>query len=163
MALRRTVRDISLIANDPDSADWLPGVPVRADDREERGGLVGMHTAIRHVRGDVLVVAWDMPFVSADLLRLIVETGSGVAGAVVPEGPRGLEPMCALYSPACLPAIDRALDDGELRLSSVVARLPALVRVPIERVRALGDPERLFFNVNTPRDLELAEVLARSE
>jgi len=33
--------------------------------------------------------------------------------------------------------------------------------LPLERVRAFGDPAVLFFNVNTPEDLEQAEALWR--
>ena len=33
--------------------------------------------------------------------------------------------------------------------------------LPLERVRACGDPAVLFFNVNTPEDLEQAEALWR--
>lgn len=161
-ALRQVTPDIALIANDPDADDWLPGVPVIADDREERGSLIGLHSAVRRARDAVLVVAWDMPFVTPELLALIVSFHSSGAGAVVPETPRGVEPMCALYAPACLPAIDRAIAQGELRLSSVVARFPGLARVPLEVIETVGDPERLFFNVNSQADLELAERMARS-
>ena len=31
--------------------------------------------------------------------------------------------------------------------------------LPLERVRAYGDPDVLFFNVNTPADLERAEAV----
>lgn len=161
-ALRQIVRTVVLVANDPQASDWLPDTPVHSDDRPERGSLVGLETAIRQARGPVVVVAWDMPFVSPELLALIVRSQDSRAGAVVPEGPRGLEPMCALYTPACLPAIERALDRGELRLSSVVTQLPRLVRIPVERVSNLGDPVRLFFNVNNQAELEFAERLARS-
>src|SRR5207247_2497362 len=33
--------------------------------------------------------------------------------------------------------------------------------LPLERVRALGDPDLLFFNVNAPADLERAEAAWR--
>ena len=35
-----------------------------------------------------------------------------------------------------------------------------LERVPVDEVRRYGDPWRLFFNVNTRADLELAERMA---
>jgi len=33
--------------------------------------------------------------------------------------------------------------------------------LPLERVRAFGDPDVLFFNVNSPADLERAEATWR--
>lgn len=161
-ALRQIVRTVVLVANDPQASGWLPDTPVHSDGRPERGSLVGLETAIRHARGPVVVVAWDMPFVSPELLALIVRSQGSGAGAVVPEGRRGLEPMCALYTQECLPAIERALDRGELRLSSVLTQMPRLVRIPVARVSDLGDPDRLFFNVNTQAQLEAAERMARS-
>ena len=161
-ALHAVVTDVALVANDPGATGWIPGVPVQTDERSERGSLIGLHTAVGRSAGPVLVVAWDMPFVTSELLALIAGELTDRADAVVPEGPRGLEPMCALYTQRCMPAIDRALGRHELRLGSLVTELPGLIRVPIERVSTVGDPARLFFNVNTPADLELAErIVAR--
>ena len=54
--------------------DGSPAFRVRRDTRRERGSVVGIHTAIADAAaGDiVLVVAWDMPFVSAHLLAFLV-------------------------------------------------------------------------------------------
>ena len=161
-ALRRVVADVALIANDPEAELWLSGVPVHRDERAERGSLVGLETAVRHAHGPVLVVAWDMPFVAPELLTLIVTSLTARASAVVPDGPLGPEPMCALYSPRCLPPIERALNRGDLRLESLVAQLPEVVRIPLDRVAAAGDPARLFFNVNDQADLEVARQMART-
>lgn len=161
-ALREVVQDFALNANQPDAAHWLIGIPLYQDERSERGSLVGLHTAISRAPGPVLVVAWDMPFVTPELFELIIgELEPGVS-AVVPEGPHGLEPMCAVYTRGCLPTIERALDRGELRLGSVLAQLPGLVRIPVDRVSTVGDAARLFFNVNSPADLEVAEQMART-
>jgi molybdenum cofactor guanylyltransferase len=148
------------IANDPDASRWLPGVPVHCDERAERGSLVGLETAVRNAGGPVLVVAWDMPFIEPGLLALIVSSLIARTSAVVPEGPRGPEPMCALYTPECLSTIEAALAEGDLRLGSLVSRLPGVIRIPLERVATLGDPTRLFFNVNDQADLALAERMA---
>ena len=135
---------------------------MKRDARPERGSVVGIHTAIEAVRaGDaVLVVAWDMPFVSAALLELLVRLVRKGASAAFPEGPSGPEPFCAAYTAACLPDIDRAIVRGDFRMSGVVARLPNAARVGLNEVRRFGDPERLFFNVNTAADLETAERVA---
>ncbi|HMA22329.1 MAG TPA: hypothetical protein VKP00_00005, partial [Gemmatimonadaceae bacterium] len=110
----------------------------------------------------VIVVAWDMPFVNSELFSLLISRLMPGTGAVIPDGPRGPEPMCALYTPSCLSAIDSALERRDLRLSSVVTQLPGAVRVGVSEVFAVGDPSRLFFNVNAPADLELAERMARA-
>lgn len=130
------------------------------DARAERGSLIGIHTAITHAMATVLVVAWDMPFVTPALLTLLLTGSRAGTVATVAEGPRGLEPLCAVYSPGCLAAITAAIDDGDFRLSSVLERLPSYTRIPARDVATVGDPARLFFNVNDAGDLAAAERLA---
>ena len=161
-ALESVVHDVALVANAPDADSWLPGIRTVRDPGTERGSLVGLRTAIARAEGPVLVVAWDMPFVGSELFSLLISRLEPGTDAVIPDGPRGPEPMCALYTPSCLSAIDSALERRELRLSSLVSRLPRAVRVGVGEVSTVGDPARLFFNVNTPADLELAERMARA-
>ena len=161
-ALRAVARELILVSNAADASSWMPGVAVARDVRPEGGSLIGLHSALSSApaRDGALVVAWDMPFVTADLLVLIIEAKDDHHYAVLPEGPGGLEPMCAYYSRRCLPAIGAALDAGDLRLSAFVERLPSIQRVARSAVARTGDPARLFFNVNTPADLAAAEAMA---
>lgn len=158
-ALRAAVSDLILISNAPDATAWLPGVPVHNDVRSERGSLVGIHTSLTYARQDVLVVAWDMPFLSPLLLRLIRDRAHDAALAVIPEGPSGPEPFCALYTRDCLPIVEAALDAGDLRLSNLIACLPRIERIDARDVERFGDPSALFFNVNSPEDLVIAEAM----
>jgi molybdopterin-guanine dinucleotide biosynthesis protein A len=159
--LRDVTDDLLLVANHPSADAWLPGVPVQPDIVPNAGGLGGIHAALHRARSSVLIVAWDMPFVPAPLLSRLRELGDAadVAVPLSDTSRRGVEPLCAFYSPACLPFIEQSLSQGDLRVvgfhSSVrVARLPAA------EVSAFGDPELLFMNVNTPDDLARAEAHA---
>ncbi len=90
-AIRAVTPEIVLVANAPDADQWLAGVPVHRDLRSERGSVVGLHTAIASIpAGDIaLVVAWDMPFVSAGLLSLLTRRVREGASAAIPESPGG--------------------------------------------------------------------------
>lgn len=168
-ALRMVTDELLLVANAPEARTWLPGVRTVADVRPGEGALGGLHAAVTCAPGDgmtmtvaaeeapdVLVVAWDMPFVSAALLGVMRARGEeGDVDAVLPESDgsrRGVEPLCAWYSARCLAPITAALDAGDRR---VIAFLDAVrvARVPLEEVRRFGDPDRLFGNVNTADDL----------
>jgi hypothetical protein len=46
-------------------------------------------------------------------------------------------------------------------VSDFVDSLPVVRRIGISELAKAGDPERLFFNANTPHALELAEEMAR--
>jgi molybdopterin-guanine dinucleotide biosynthesis protein A len=159
-ALADAADELLLVANDPAAAEWLPGVRVAADVRPRAGSLGGIHAALVHAGGPALVVAWDMPFVTAPLLRALRELGDD-ADAVVPESDskRGLEPLCAFYGPACVPAIERRLDAGDRRVIAFYDDV-RLRRLDAAAVARFGDPALLFLNVNSPAELALAEAHA---
>ena len=150
-----------VVANAPEGPTWRPDLRTVPDVRPGCGSVGGIYTAVVSEAGPVLCVAWDMPFVTAELLRALVE-GSAGRDAFLPEsdGRRGVEPLCAVYGPACGPAIERQLDRGDLRAVGFHADVK-VGTLPLERVRAFGDPDELFLNVNTPEDLERAEVVWR--
>lgn len=158
-----------LIANAPDAERWRPGLVVQRDVIEGQGSLGGILTAVETfqtvktvetVKG-VLCVAWDMPFVPAGLLKELAAMLDD-ADAVLPEsdGPRGVEPLCAAYGPACGPAIRAALARGDQRAIGFHRDI-RLARLPGNRVLHHGPPDVVFFNVNTPEDLKRAEQLCR--
>ncbi|HEY7768731.1 molybdopterin-guanine dinucleotide biosynthesis protein B, partial [Longimicrobium sp.] len=167
-ALSRVADSVVIIANDASLFADLD-LPIRADDVPGLGALGGIRTALRWAiergRTGALVVACDMPFVSANLLRTVADrAGSDDVDAVVPEsgGRRGIEPLCAWYCVRCLPEIDRMLADGERQAFRLADRVRA-DRVPIDEVRRIGDPAILFLNINTVDDLRAAERIASPE
>src|SRR5438105_11338971 len=88
-----------LVANAPDASSWRPDLKTIPDKRPGFGSLGGIYTAVAAGSQPVLCVAWDMPFVSTELLRaLVAGAGAGRFDAFLPEssGRRGLEPLCAV-------------------------------------------------------------------
>lgn len=164
-ALRTTTDALLIIANDPAAPAWLPGARVMTDLRPGEGALGGVHAALAHAATDILLVAWDMPFVPAALLAALRARGEALGeDAVLPESEgsgRGVEPLCAWYSRRCLPAVTASLDAGDRR---VVAFHDAVKvgRLSHDEVAAFGDPVRLFANVNSAADLARLEELARA-
>jgi molybdopterin-guanine dinucleotide biosynthesis protein MobB len=157
-ALAAAVPEVVVSANEPALFADL-GLAMRADEIAGQGALGGIHTALRWAaergRSGALVVACDMPWISVDLLGMIVRRAASTdADAVVPEsgGRRGIEPLCAWYSVRCLPHVERMMDEGERRVHRLIGRIRADV-VPIDDVRRAGDPGILFLNVNTVDDL----------
>jgi molybdenum cofactor guanylyltransferase len=163
-ALREAVgRDPILVANAPDAASWIPGLLVVPDVEPGTGALGGLLTAVTAAPAPVVCVAWDMPFVPAGLLRELAAGLEEGYDAFLPasDSRRGLEPMCAAYGPACSPAIAAALARGDRRAIAFHPDVKVGI-LPVERVRRWGDPEQLFFNVNTPDDLLKAGDLWRA-
>ena len=157
-ALAAVADECFIITNDAAIQRALGNVVAHADARPERGSLVGLHSALTHCRTAALVVAWDMPFVSASLLAELRALGERAGAAAIPVGPSGPEPLCAYYPRATLGAVERQLEGGDLRLSRLVSSLTSAVLVPSEDVARFGPPELLFMNLNTPADLAAARA-----
>lgn len=148
-----------LVANDPAAAEWRQDLRVVPDHQPGAGTLGGLYTAVREAPAPVLCVAWDMPFVEPALLRRLA-AGLAAADACLPAsgGPRGVEPLCAAYGPGCAGPMAAALARGDLRAIAFHGAVRVGI-LPHHEVRAYGDPERLFFNVNTAADLQRATSL----
>jgi molybdopterin-guanine dinucleotide biosynthesis protein A len=150
-----------LVANAPEAARWRPDLRLVPDVRPGTGALGGIYTAVVEAPAPVLCVAWDMPFVTPALLRALAERlGSDDAVLAESGGRQGLEPLCAVYGPGCRDAIAAALDAGDLRAVGFHPRI-SLGILPLSDIRRFGDPELLFFNVNTADDLARADGLWR--
>lgn len=146
----------TLVANLPEAPSWRADLPVVRDLIPGAGALSGIHAALS-ASAPVLCVAWDLPFLTAPLLSALI-VGATRFDAFLPEsgGPRRVEPLCAVYGAACRTAIERSIAAGDVRAIAFhdAVRVGTL---PLARVREFGDPAHLFFNVNTPEDLERAD------
>lgn len=150
--------DTFIVANDA-AAYGRFGLPVRADHFSFRASLVGVYSAVASAAEDYcFVTACDMPFADPALVGYMAGLVDGY-DAVVPVSHRGEEPLHAFYTRACLEPMRRHIDSGDLALHRVLGSLK--VRdVTIEQMSLSCDPVTVFFNVNTPADLdEAARIL----
>ena len=161
-ALGAVVPEVVVSANDPEPYGGLE-LAVIPDRHAGIGPLGGIHAALLHAveRGwpGALVVACDLPYVTAGVLRLVVRRARvSPADAVAPEshGRRGVEPLCAFYSVDCIPIVEAMIAEGESRAHRLLERVRT-DRIPLAGIRAVGDPHLLFHNVNTVTDLDEAE------
>lgn len=152
--LGKLTDDVMLVVGARDAATVAPP-PLRvvADRVPDCGPLGGLDAALAAARHDALVVvACDMPFVTASLLeRLLALTAE--ADAVVPRTERGYHPLCAAYTRACQPAIAAHLAVRRLRMTDFFEDVRVRV-VSAAELDALGDRHRLLANVNTPAEYD---------
>lgn len=127
---------------------------VLREPEEPRHPLCGVVAALREARpAPVVAVAADMPFVEADLLRLLAAAESTAA---VEAGGR-LQPLLARYAPENLEPLERAVEAGTAATAALQELKPEVIDEAT--LRRFGDPERICFNVNSPADLARAERL----
>lgn len=137
-----------------------PPAPVVADAVADGGALGGLYTALLIGVGETtLVLAGDLPFVTALLLQRLAALGAEDE-VVVPRTAAGLHPLCGCYRRSVALKLKQRLDEGALGIRDALAGL---------RVRELGsaelsalDPDgTMLMNVNTPADYERARHAAR--
>lgn len=153
-ALRRAGLEAVVVAKPATALPRLE-VPVLREPAQPTHPLAGILAALRHAGGRrLMVVACDMPLVTAPLLRWMAALDEPLA---VPRAGGRLHPLLARYGAEHADALERALADGRSLSAAVSALEPRVVGET--ELRRFGEPERLLFNVNSPDDLEHAEQL----
>jgi molybdopterin-guanine dinucleotide biosynthesis protein A len=122
--------------------DLLPG----------RGALGGLYTGLFYAADEyAFVTACDIPFLNRRFLEYMASLANGY-DIIVPAPPDGLQPLHAVYSRRCLPAIRSLLDRNRLQIKELY-RGQKILPIDPAVLRAFDPEGRMFINVNTPEDL----------
>lgn len=153
-SLAQVFDDVLLVTNRPDLYR-VSGFRVIGDIIPNAGPLGGIHAGLTNAKHDwVFVTACDMPNVSSDYLRWMAGlTQETKAEAIVVRQENGfLEPMNACYHKNCLPAMQRALLDGDRKTADFLEKIETHY-LPEQELEPFGGRETLFFNMNTPDEI----------
>lgn len=125
------------------------------------GPLGGLHAGLRAASFERCVaVGCDMPFLTAKILRALLDLGASY-DAAVPRAADGLHPLLAAYSRRCLRAIEQRLRSDERRVVSFLDQVR--VRWIAEDELRPFDPDlQCLFNINTWQDYRRALAMSRT-
>jgi molybdopterin-guanine dinucleotide biosynthesis protein A len=149
-ALRAAVGEVAVVAKaDTELPAVGYGVLIWREPDEPRHPLAGIVEALRRAEGrPVVVLACDLPFVTAELVRELVNADAGDAPAIVATTyERGLQPLCARYEHAAFELLAGFDPDA-----------PAIAQVQALRPLTLTVDADLLRNVNTAADPAAAET-----
>jgi molybdopterin-guanine dinucleotide biosynthesis protein A len=122
--------------------------PEGADD----GPLGAITRCLEQVQMPLLVLAVDMPWMTAAFLREQVHQHESPDKGWFFRGPHGDETLAGLYVPSMLPLMREALSKKDFKLQHVIE---TAVHLELAVTHALGDEQMPFFhNANTPADLK---------
>ena len=149
--LRAVTADVRILCgSEPRYLDR--GVPVLTDPVPDAGPLAGVLAGLDAAGGQPgLFLAVDLPDVPVALLQRLVALAEA-SDAVVPVSPRGPEPLCAVYGPACLEPVRRRVAARDLKMTAFWPDV-RVRELPPEELGAFGDVAELFRNLNSPEDL----------
>lgn len=151
--LRPRFEEIVLSTNRPDLYTWT-GLRCAPDLLTIRSPLAGLHGILSAIQAKrAFVIGCDMPGASLSLADRLAQED---ADAALPVSPAGDEPLHAVYSTSCLPAIDRAAREGRWKMTDFLAWVRT-VRVQADPAEWMEGPLSPFFNLNTPEDLHFFE------
>lgn len=161
-AVSSVTPEITVVAREP--LDYLGRTRHRIvkDLVSGRGPLAGLATALFFARTDwVLLLACDLPLLRPALLAALAARAKTLPqgpAALVPRRNKGWEPLLALYNRRCLKMALGLLEKPSASLRDLAARGVRVEHMEEAELKAF-DPELVSFtNVNTPGDLDRAEV-----
>ena len=135
---------------------FAPFAPVVEDIFHDRGPLGGIHAALRSSPTELnLMLAVDMPFVSAPFLQYLIDEARVATPAmvVVARAEARWQPLCGIYRRAFADAAEAALLARRNRIDPLFEASTTRV-IDEEELRHAGFSSAIFRNLNTPEELE---------
>jgi molybdenum cofactor guanylyltransferase len=128
--------------------------PVIEDVFVGRGPLGGIQVALSASRAELnLVIAVDMPLLSREFLRYLVDRArNSTAIVTVPRTDGRWQPLCAVYRASFLTLAEDALQAGTNKIDPLFAMTQVLTIEDVE-LKEAGFSPLLFRNINSPQDL----------
>ncbi len=149
---------VVVITNTPAEYAFL-NLPMVADRIPGLGPLGGIEAGLQASRHPVtFFAACDMPFLRRELIGYLLGQAE-TADVVVPVIQGEYEPLHSVYTRACLPTIRAQLDAGRYKVADCFRHL-RVRPVDATEMAPFGRVEKIFFNCNTPSDLQRALALA---
>jgi molybdenum cofactor guanylyltransferase len=158
---RSVTPDVRIVGN---AAKFATFAPVVEDIFPNCGPLGGIHAALRSSPTELnLILAVDVPFVSAALLQYLIARARRSASATVTVAHSGgnWQPLCAIYRRNFADAAEQSLRAGHYKIDKLFAA-PSTQKIAEEELRAAGFPPNLFRNLNTREELAEASATAKS-
>jgi molybdenum cofactor guanylyltransferase len=150
---REIFNEVIIVTNDPLAYIEFTAATIVTDIYGQKGALGGIYTGLFYASHKYsFVTACDMPSLNKNfILYLIGQTGK--YDIIVPQCAEGFEPLQAIYSHNCLPAIKRRLTADKLKITGFYKEMH-LLSIPQAKTKPFNEDGHLFLNINTLEQLE---------
>ena len=125
------------------------------DELEGQAPIIGLYTLLKNSTHDWnLLLSCDLPMMTAGLLEKIWENRDSEKDIIAPESDAHLQVTCAFYHRRLADTVEAFISNGQLSLYQFAKTVEC---------NKVSMPEKQFFNMNAPEDLDTAEKLLRNE
>jgi molybdopterin-guanine dinucleotide biosynthesis protein A len=139
--LAEVCEPVAIVCKPDSDLPQIAGVERWEEPAEPRHPLTGIVHALEQAEGPVLVCAVDMPWVTADACRSLLDAAPGGPAAVA-VGAGEVCPVFGVYAPEALDQLRAAVPNAPLR-DTVDALDPVRVALPPAILRSVNTPEDL--------------------
>lgn len=149
-ALLPNINDIIIVANNNNYANL--GYKVVEDIIKNCGPLGGIYTGLINSKTENnIIVSCDIPFISSDLIKHIIEN-KGKAEIAVPVYKGNTEPLCAVYTKRTATEIYNLILNKEYKIHNALRHFITKEIHITKRQEFYND--KLLVNINTPEELK---------
>jgi len=127
--------------------------PVVPDIRKEQGPMVGIYSCLlRSVTPYNIVFSCDMPLLKEEIVELLIARIERNKIIVPVHHNNLMEPLCAIYPTHTARPMFECIQQNQLTLHEFILAQQHIIVTISNKLKYWS--EDLFFNVNTPEDLE---------
>lgn len=127
------------------------------DNYPDIGPIGGIHSAMSHIKGPILVLPCDLPFINDQLITTLIENRNqeSDASCYINMQTKHIEPLIAIYEYSIAPKIQAAIDLKEFSLHKLLNKL---------ELHTINLPDdRTVFNANDDSDYKRALKILNSK
>jgi molybdopterin-guanine dinucleotide biosynthesis protein A len=168
-AVEGLVEEVIVVTSSQEQADsyskmvFSKKVRFAVDVSESKGPLAGALTGFEAANGEYsALLRFDSPFVSSEVLSLLLDCCLGKTAAVPRWTDQEIEPLHAVYNTKqALQAIKEALAEDGSDMQTMVEKLHGVRYISTMVIEQLDPDFKTFFCINTPLDLRKAAVMGK--
>ena len=151
--LKQIFDRVIISTNKPEQYFYL-GLPMVGDTMMERGPMTGILSTLNMPEiSEIFVTACDMPFISGELIRSIIDQWNKKWDAVIPVLDKRPQPLFGIYSKTIVQCMENSIKNGTRSLRKFLEGIHVLY-IKEEDVRKIDREGKSFVNINTPEDVE---------
>jgi len=128
------------------------------DDKIKSGPLGGIYIGLINSETYYnFVLGIDLVFINRELIKYMVESEKKY-DIFIPKTEKYIQPLCGIYSKRAIGVIKDKIQKGDFKVTDIFKHLNVKFLVE-EEMEKFGNPEILFFNMNTEYDVERAKYI----